>query len=53
MAVLLWDDVHSVGCGKTCCPTGELIICDFLPVIVEPNGLDYFHHLKPNKYLNK
>ncbi len=53
MVVMLWDSVDRVGCAKSCCSGSEIIICDFLPTIIEPTILDVKMHVKPNKYIKK
>jgi hypothetical protein len=52
MTVLLWDNVTAVGCAKACCPISELFICDFLPIIIQPDILQRIKHIKPNRFLH-
>lgn len=51
MLNLLWDDTKRVGCSKVCCLTTELVVCDFFPVIIQPNLTEIGLHIKGNKYL--
>jgi hypothetical protein len=51
--VMLWDSVDKVGCAKSCCSGAEVVVCDFLPTIVEPKAIEIKAHVRPNKYFIK